>query len=165
MRVPVNAQVTYAHRVFDTALKLLRNNPYGFLTTVHDGRPCSRLVQHLSVEDDATLWIGTSPVSRKAGQLAANPEVLYAVEDRGDLAYVVVYGAARLVDDLDERRRLWDPGAIAFFPDGPEGDDFVLIRLVPRRIELMSFADRIHPEPYGLKEAVLERRDDGWARV
>ena len=97
MRVPVNAQVTYAHRVFDTALKLLRNNPYGFLTTVHDGRPCSRLVQHLSVEDDATLWIGTSPVSRKAGQLAANPEVLYAVEDRGDLAYVVVYGAARLV--------------------------------------------------------------------
>ena len=57
------------------------------------------------------------------------------------------------------------PPDVSSIPDGPEGDDFVLIRLVPRRIELMSFADRIHPEPYGLKEAVLERRDDGWARV
>jgi hypothetical protein len=49
----------------------------------------------------------------------------------------------------------------AFFPDGPAGDDFVLIGIEPARIELMDFSLALHPPPYGL----LPRSLSGKARA
>lgn len=151
-----------AHELARTALDLLRRNPYGFLTTVAGGVPHTRLVQHLAVEDDATVWIGTSPRSRKAAEVADDAQVCFAVEDRAAFAYVAVQATSSLVHDEDERVARWQEGLEAFFPDGPRGEDFVLLRLAPVRLELMSFAHGVHPDPYGLLPAVLGRSDDGW---
>ncbi|WP_431930391.1 pyridoxamine 5'-phosphate oxidase family protein [Nonomuraea jabiensis] len=148
--------------MLDIALKLLRMNPYGFLSTIgDDGRPHTRLVEHLAVEDDATVWIGTSPASRKVADVRRHPQVTYAVEDRGAFAYAAIEAQAEVVDDLAERRAKWSTGHIAFFPDGPGGGDFVLLRLRPSRIELMDFTRQIHPEPYGLQPALVELRERG----
>ncbi|ADP80207.1 pyridoxamine 5'-phosphate oxidase family protein [Pseudofrankia inefficax] len=152
-----------AHELARTALDLLRRNPYGFLTTVAGGVPHTRLVQHLAVEDDATVWIGTSPRSRKAAEVADNAQVCFAVEDRAAFAYVAVQATSSLVHAEEERVARWREGLEAFFPDGPRGDDFVLLRLAPVRLELMSFVHGVHPDPYGLLPAVLGRSDDGWA--
>ena len=151
-----------ADELVGTALELLRGNPYGFLTTVAGGVPHTRLVQHLAVDDDATVWVGTSPRSRKAAEVAAGGQVSYAVEDRAAFAYVTAVGTAAVVRDEEERAARWQDGLEAFFPGGPRGDDFVLLRLSPARLELMSFAHRIHPDPYGLVPAVLVRSGNGW---
>ncbi|MCM3885029.1 pyridoxamine 5'-phosphate oxidase family protein [Frankia sp. R82] len=151
-----------AQELARTALDLLRRNLYGFLTTVAGGVPHTRLVQHLAVEDDATVWIGTSPRSRKAAEAADHAQVCFAVEDRAAFAYVAVQATSCLVHEEQERVARWQEGLDAFFPDGPRGDDFVLLRLAPVRLELMSFAHGIHPDPYGLLPAVLGRSDDGW---
>ena len=37
------------------AIRMLRANPYGFLITAAGEGPHSRLVQHLGVDDDATI--------------------------------------------------------------------------------------------------------------
>ncbi|KQC39906.1 MULTISPECIES: pyridoxamine 5'-phosphate oxidase family protein [Frankia] len=165
------------------AQALLRRNPYGFLTTVgaaarrdasgrvtHDqaardqATPHARLVQHLAVTDDLTVWIGTSPRSRKVADIAANPEsrVAYAVEDRAALAYLSVSATVSVVDDERERAAKWEDGLAAFFPAGPLGDDFVLLRLDPLRLELMDFTRRLHPDPFGLVPVVVERRAGIW---
>jgi general stress protein 26 len=142
------------------AVGLLRANPYGFLVTISDtGRPHARLVQHLAVDDDATIWIGTSPRSRKAADIAHHAEVTYAVEDRGKFAYAAVSGTASLIADEASRRRYWEKGLRAFFPGGPAGEDFVIIRISGARIELMDFADGIHPDPYGLVPALAMHRE------
>jgi general stress protein 26 len=147
--------------VCQRAMGLLRANPYGFLVTVSGaGRPHARLVQHLAVEDDATIWIGTSPRSRKAADIAHSAEVTYAVEDRGKFAYAAVSGTASLIADEAVRLRYWEEGLRAFFPDGPTGEDFVIIRIDGARIELMDFADGIHPAPYGLLPALAVRREE-----
>jgi general stress protein 26 len=91
--------------------------------------------------------------------------VCYAVEDRAAFAYVAAQATGTLIRDEEERAARWQEGLAAFFPDGPRGDDFVLLRLSPVGLELMSFAHGIHPDPYGLLPAVLERSDDGWAVV
>ena len=41
-------------------------------------------------------------------------------------------------------------------------DDLVVIRIKPKRIELMDFKRNIIPEPFGLKPLVLEQGDGQW---
>lgn len=138
------------------ALTTLRSHPLGFLTT-GGGSRSTRLVQHLLVEDDATVWVSTSPRTRKAEEIRTTADAVYAVEDRTTAAYAVLYAECRLVDDPDRRTALWLGAHAPYFPQGPLGDDFVLIRLRPYRIELMDFARAIHPAPFGLHAAALER--------
>ena len=88
------------------ALTTLRSHPYGFLTTVGSSGPHARLVQHLRVDEDAAIWIGTSPRSRKVSDVLTDPAVAYAVEDRAAFAYASVQGVAQVVDDPDLRRQL-----------------------------------------------------------
>jgi general stress protein 26 len=147
--------------LFGVAVALLRANPYGFLITA-DGGIHSRLVEHLRVDDDATVWIGTSPRSRKAADVSGGEMACYSVEDRAAFGYVTVTARPVLSADLAQRRALWQDELAAFFPGGPEGDDFVLLRLSPVRIELMNFARAVHPDPYGLVPAVIERDETGW---
>lgn len=143
--------------LFTVAAGILAASKYGFLTTVVDGHPHTRLVQHTNVDADGTVWIGTSPKSRKATDIALHPEVTYAVEDRATLAYSCLYATADIVDDLDERKARWVKGFEMFFPDGPEGDDFILLRLRPTALEVMDFTRGIHPDPFGLLPARTER--------
>lgn len=139
----------------DAALRILRSYPLGFLATTDDaGAPRVRLVQHLAVEDDATVWISTSPHSRKALDLIARPEVSYSVEDRATVAYATLYARAELLCEGPELVNLWDETLRPFFPAGPTGDDFALVRLVPHRVELLDFSAGVHPDPYGLVPAI-----------
>lgn len=144
------------------AVGTARRNPYGFLAGADDaGRPNMRLMQHLVVDDDATVCFGASRRSRKVADIAGAPEVGYAIEDRAAFSYVTLYG--RLVDDPARCLELWDdePG-LRFFPDGPTGGDFALLELVPHRIELVDFTAPLDPEPHGLVPAVIEKTGTGW---
>ncbi|MEV6279027.1 pyridoxamine 5'-phosphate oxidase family protein [Nocardia sp. NPDC051832] len=143
--------------LFGVATEIVRSSKYGFLTTVVEGTPRTRLVQTMQVDADGTVWIGTSPKSRKAVDISSQPEVTYAVEDRPTLAYTCLYGTAEIVDDAAELHAKWQDGYEIFFPDGPDGGDFVLLRLHPRAVEVMDFTRQIHPAPYGLKPARAER--------
>lgn len=150
--------------IISLAVEVLRNVPYGFLVT-SSSPPTVRLVQHLRIEDDGVVWIGTSPRSRKAHAVAREGVATYAVEDRSRLAYVSMAGAADVVEDPGVRTELWEEGLRAFFPEGPEGDDFVLVRVRPHVVEAMSFADGLHPDPYGLVPCMAERSNGEWRDV
>lgn len=146
------------------ALDLLRTAPYGFLVThpVSAGAPHARLVQHVDVTDEMVLRVGTSPRSRKVDELVVSPRAAYAVEERSRFAAVVAEGTAQVLDEVELRRAVWDPGFVAFFPDGPEGDDFVVVELRADRLKLLDFSLGLAPPPYGLVPAVAVRSADGW---
>ena len=146
-------------------LETLRRHTFGFLSTLGRERVHTRLVEHLAVDEDLGVWIGTSPRSRKAAQVAGRAEVTYAVEDREGAGAVVLQARARVVDDERERAARWRDDIAPFFPGGPGGDDFVLLALRPYRIEVMSFAQGVHPEPYGLVPAVAAWDGAGWRIV
>lgn len=148
------------------ALRLVRDAPYGFVVIAEArGAPTGRLVQHLEVTDELVVRFGTSPRSRKARRIASTGAVTYLVEARERFAYVSITGPAQLVDDLSERQRLWEEGLRAFFPDGPDGADFVLVEIEPERVELWSLADHVHPDPFGLVPAAVVRDARGWTAV
>lgn len=148
------------------ACEILRSRPYVFLcTSAGAGVVNARQVQPLRGDDDLDLWVGTSPRSRKVAEVRDTGLATVAVDDPRAFATVTMRCEATVVSDLPERLARWDEELRAFFPAGPEGDDFVLVHLVPTRIELIDFVNAITPDPYGLVPAVIQRVGGNWSLV
>lgn len=109
-----------------------------FITLDDTGHPQSRIVDPFAPEDDLTIWIATNARSRKVGQIEADPRVTLTWLDAGRQSYVTVLGVARSVRDPREKARLWKEEWAAFYKDRNRGDDYLLIRVTPRRLEVVS---------------------------
>jgi general stress protein 26 len=134
-----------------------------FLITLDaSGRPQARLMDPFEPEADLTVWMATHPATRKVGQLRNDSRATLAYFDAEGTGYVTLIGEGLLVDDPEERRRRWKPEWEPFYPDGPEGDDYLLIRFVPSRVEVMSLSDGIAADPQSWRPAILDRRDGVW---
>jgi general stress protein 26 len=150
--------------VIEAAEKSIGSVDYCFLITLGEsGQPHARLVQPFEAEPHLTIWVGTWAESRKVGEIQKDSRVALAFYDEKDTAYVTLLGSAQVESDIKKRRKYWREDWIGFLPKGPEGDDYVLIKFVPSRIELMSFGRGILPRPFGLRPAVLVRSGDSWA--
>ena len=132
-----------------------------FITVTGTSQASARLMQPFPPEDDLTVWIGTSPETRKIPEIQANSCVTLAYQ-LGGTAYVTLRGVAHIVDDTETRIAHWNDGWDMFFSGGASGSNYVMLKFQPAHIEVMSFDHNVHPDPYGLKPAVLRRDDTGW---
>lgn len=148
--------------VLGAARATMRRVRYCVLATAGDDGVDARALQPFPPAEDLTVWMGTSPRSRKVAQLRRDPRATLVYEDDGRGACVVLAGRAEIVDALEERSRRFMALHWAFFPDGPAGDDYVLLRFVPERVEVWDSGRRITPEPFGLRAARLVRQDGAW---
>jgi general stress protein 26 len=125
----------------------------------------ARVLQPFPPGPDLEVWLGTSRRTRKVNQLRADPRATLVYQDDGKSACVVLVGRAEVVEDLAERRRRFRPMWWAFYPDGPEGEDYLLLRFAPERIEVWDASRGITPEPFGQRSAALVRRDGAWSEA
>ena len=96
-------------------------------TTAPDGTLMSRPMALQENETDGDLWFFADRGSRKVEHLTVNRDVNVTVSS-GD-NWVSLTGTAEVVNDDDRKRDLWNPGVEAWFPDGPDADHIVLIRV------------------------------------
>lgn len=114
------------------------NYLYANLATCDGAQPRVRIVSPV-VEDDMSIWVTTRSTSRKINQLRENPKICLAFVERpeGDKS-VTVIGEAQIIPDLEKRRRVWKLAPFDLyehFPDGPDSDDFCLLKIIPKQIE------------------------------
>ncbi|WP_041453721.1 pyridoxamine 5'-phosphate oxidase family protein [Anaeromyxobacter dehalogenans] len=147
--------------VLRAARATMRRKRYCLLATVADGVAHARVLEPLPPDDDFTVWLGTSGASRKVEQLRRNPAATLAYEDDARAACAVLVGRAEIVEDAAERRRRFKPFWRAFWPEGPEGGDFVLVRFRPERIEVWDARRHVTPAPFGKRSAMVARGPDG----
>ncbi len=141
----------------------MRAAEFCFLITLSEsGAPNARLMEPFEPRKDLSLWFGSSPRSRKVAEIQRDARISVAFGHAADAAYVTLSGLAEVVDDIRERKRHWREEWAVFWPSGPAGDDYVLIKFVPSRIEVMNFARKVAPQPYGLRPAVLVRTGGAW---
>ncbi len=154
-----SAVVTPDHALA-VARAMLERTKYCFLITRSSDGSCSaRLVEPIvDKHDPFVLWFGTNPTLRKVREIEADPRVTIAVEDERERANLVLYGTAHIERDVNVRRKRWVGLWRLFFPQGPTGDDYVVIRFEAERMEVMSFRRNIVAEPFGLRPLVLVRR-------
>lgn len=140
----------------------MNRKEYCLLATLGESCIDARVLQPFPPGPDLDVWLGTSRRSRKAAQLRADSRATLAYEDDGKGAAVVLVGRVQIVDALEERRRRFMPSWWAFYPDGPEGDDYVLLHFVPDRVEVWDVSRRVTPEPFGMRAARVVRRNGTW---
>jgi len=120
-------------------VSIMKNNYlHANLATCDGDQPRVRTVSPV-VENDMSIWITTRSTSRKVKQLRENPKICLAFVEppEGDRA-VTVIGEARIIPDLEKRRRIWKLAPFDLyehFPDGPDSDDFCLLKIMANRIE------------------------------
>lgn len=111
---------------------------HAYLATCDGDQPFVRPVSPI-IEDDMSIWVTTFCTSRKVGHIASNPKICLAFVEQpsGDKA-VVVFGEAKLVPDLKEKKRVWNLATFDLsqhFSEGPESGEFCLLRIIARRTE------------------------------
>jgi general stress protein 26 len=102
-------------------------------TRAPDGTLVSRPMALQEVEFDGDLWFFADAGSRKVAHVADDPQVNVAVG--GASTWVSLTGHARVVRDLAKKRELWSSMVEAWFPDGPEADHVILLRVEGRSAE------------------------------
>ena len=108
--------------------ELLDGERFAMLTTTDaGGKLHSRPMAMQEVEFDGDLWFFATTGSRKVEHIGANPQVNVTVSSND--VWVSLTGTATTTQDDTKKRELWNAGVEAWFPNGPEADDVLLIRI------------------------------------
>lgn len=89
----------------------------------------SRPMAVQQLDANGELWFFTSKDSLKTDELERNNNVNVAFVSEDDNRFVSVNGKASLVDDRAKVAELWTPFAKAWFKDGKDDPNLVLIRV------------------------------------
>jgi len=125
----------------------------------------SRLMHPFEPDEDFTIWLGASPDSRKAREIRTNDHTTLSYMNPRTTGYVTILGTATLEGSVDLRYKYWRAYWSDMYPGGPENMDYILIKIIPHRIEMMNFAESALPQPYGLKPVGLERKEKVWGLI
>lgn len=154
---------TKSEQLLEVTQHILDAAKFCFLITRgKKGELNARLMQPFGPDHNLTIWFGASPQSRKVREIREDNRVTVTFEYAEEGAYATLLGEAAIETDRETRRRYWRDSFSAFWPDGPEGDDYVVISFSPFRIEVMGIDRGVAPEPFGLQPAILERHDSNW---
>jgi general stress protein 26 len=115
------------------------------ITLDASGRAQARTLDPFPPDENMVVWLGTNPRSRKVAAIRRNSHVTLYYFDREAQAYVTIYGVARLVDDPAAKLKWWKDDWKAFYPD--RARDFLLIKVTPRRLEVVSVKKGILGDP------------------
>ncbi len=111
-----------------TVAELIKGERFGFLTTItRDGRLTSRPMTLQEVELGGDLWFFAERDSTAVAHITASPQVNVGVGSGG--TWVSLTGDAVVVDDVEKKRELWNSGVEAWFPQGPDDDSVVLLKV------------------------------------
>jgi len=132
------------------------------VTLDESGSPSSRAVAAFPPDTHfSRIVIGTHPDSRKNAHVLRDPRVLLSYVDNENRGYATVIGKAHVEVRSDERRSYWVDRFNAFFPGGPESDEYQLMIVVPERLELRSFGLKVAEEPTRWSPVILNRSEAG----
>ncbi|MCB0275878.1 MAG: pyridoxamine 5'-phosphate oxidase family protein [Calditrichaeota bacterium] len=114
------------------------------ITRDERGRPAIRAMDPFPPQDGLVVWLGTNVHSRKVAQIRANPRASLYYFDKAGGSYLTLVGTARIVEDPAQISHYWKPEWEAFYPDKR---DYVLIKFIPERLEIISEKHGITGDP------------------
>jgi len=113
------------------------------MTTVDEqGNLVSRPMAALQADEDGTIWFFTKRSSPKVDQIDNNDHrVNLSFASVSDADYVSISGKAQELDDRAKVEELWNPQAKAWFPQGKDDPELVLLKVHTDMAEYWSASD------------------------
>ena len=92
-----------------------------------DGLLHSRPMYTLEVDDQDRLWFFTHRETLKLKDIDKHQQVNLAYTDMHTHTYISISGKAYELNDAERKKELYDPAIDAWFPQGPDSDDILLL--------------------------------------
>lgn len=107
---------------------IINDSHIGMFTTLNEaGALVSRPLAVQDVQDDGDMWFFTSANSSQVAHVRANPAVNVSFGRRTE--WVSVAGTADVVTDRQKIHDMWNQVVEAWFPDGPDTPEVVLLHV------------------------------------
>jgi len=134
-----------------------------FTTQDQDGQLLSRPMTSQDIDSDGNLWFYTSTSTALWLHIAAHPRVNLSFAEPEAHTYVSVSGTAERVVDREQIKAMWNAGAQAWYPNGPNDPHVVLIRVLPEMAEYWDAGSSSMVQLFNMARAVLtgSTPDDG----
>jgi len=130
--------------IIDAARKVIAKARFGsFVTVGEKGEPHARIVDPFAPDSSFVVWVATNALTRKVQEIKANPGVVLLWFDPGDPGYVSLSGQATLVSDSASKSQHWKEDWRGMYRDRNKGDDYLLIRIVPKHLEIVSHTGKM----------------------
>jgi general stress protein 26 len=120
-----------------------------------DGHLLSQPMTQQQVDDQGGIWFYTSTLTSLWECIARHPQVNLGFADQDNSLYVSVSGTAERVVDRERIRAMWNAGAQAWFPAGPDDEHAVLIRVDPHAAEYWDQNDSKMVRIFAMAKAVV----------
>lgn len=124
-----------------------------FISVDENNQPQARILASFPIEDDWVVWVGTSTNSRKVSQVKNNSNVMIFFYDPKGRSYVSIAGSGKIVNNPELKKKYWKEGWTKYYKN-PE-TDYVLIKVIPERIEICSYKHKLFWDDTG-KPAFVE---------
>ena len=108
-----------------------------------------------TVDEDGTMWFFTKKSSHKADQIEAESKVSLAIVNDSDGIYLMINGTATLSQDKVKMEELWNPYVKAWFPDGLEDPELMLIKVTPKDANYWDSSSNTMVELYHTLKAIV----------
>jgi len=107
---------------------IINDSHIGMFTTINEaGALVSRPLAVHQVKDDGDMWFFTSSTTSQVAHIRANPAVNVSFGKRTE--WVSVAGTAEVVTDRQLIHDMWNQVVEAWFPDGPDTPEVVLLHV------------------------------------
>ena len=116
----------------------------------------ARIIDPFTPGDDFTVWFATNATSRKVQQLRADPRVTLLYFDAANKGYVTLKGTATLVRDPKEKAARWKDEWAGMYATNNLGDDYLLVRIAPETLEVVSVALGMNNDPATWRPVTLK---------
>jgi general stress protein 26 len=115
---------------------MIKKHRFAMMTTQEHGEALrSRPMTTIDRDFDGSLWFFAKTDSAAVQSLAAHPQVALSYSEPAEFDFVAVSGIAVVVVDAAKKKELWRPAVQAWFPEGPESPQNVLVKVIPNHAE------------------------------
>lgn len=130
----------------EECLLLMETSPVCQLTTIDsDGFPHTTAMNNLrhkklypnlvelfqDQDNDLVVYLSTSRQSAKMARMVANPKVSVYFCNPDQFHGLMLGGTIEIITDQASKNRIWQEGWTLYYPNGPEGPEYGVIRLRP----------------------------------
>lgn len=142
---------------------LIKGIKTAMLTTIDGGVLRSRPMQTQEFEFDGDLWFFTSSNTHKAEEIEKDNRVNVSYAAPSVNTYVSVSGTAEIVKDQAKIDELWNEIHRAWFPEGKDSPDLVLLKIAVEQAEYWDSPSSTIVQIAGFVKAMVtgERADGG----
>jgi general stress protein 26 len=143
--------------VLKVATEVMTRGRFCTLVTLgDDGHPQARVIDAFPPDPQMVVWMATNRLTRKVAEIRKDPRVTLSYFDANSMGYVTLIGKAALVDDPAEKAKRWKEDWAKLYKDRNRGDDYLLIKVTPIRLEVSAEGQSISNDPKTWRPVIVE---------